>query len=69
LGKAVWIASGSGNLRLVSCTMVGTAPATLALDAASPTTVVLYGECVANLTKGGNVTTSGSALSVNVSLT
>ena len=47
----------------------GTSPATLSIDAAAATTVLLYGECVANLAKGANVTTAGSALTVNSSLT
>ena len=68
-GKAVYVSAGSGNLRLVGCTLVGTSPATLSIDSTSATTVLLYGECVANLAKGANVTTAGSALTVNSSLT
>lgn len=68
-GKAVLITTGSGNLRFVSCALVGTSPATLSIDATSATTVLLYGECVANLAKGANVTTAGSALTVHSSLT
>jgi hypothetical protein len=62
------VSSGSGNLRLVGCALVGTSPATVSIDAAAATTVLLYGECVANLAKGANVTTAGSALTVNSSL-
>ena len=69
LGKAVYVTSGSGNLRFVSCALVGTSPATVSIDAAAATTVLLYGECVANFAKGANVTVTGSALTVNSSLT
>ncbi|HUR47827.1 MAG TPA: hypothetical protein VMZ27_18225, partial [Candidatus Saccharimonadales bacterium] len=68
-GKAVYVSNGTGNLRLVNCALVGTAPATLSIDALAATTVLLYGECVANLAKGANVTTLGSGLTVNANLT
>ena len=68
-GKAVYVTSGSGNLRFVSCTFVATSPATVSIDVAAATTAFLYGECVANMAKGANVTLTGSALTVNSSLT
>ena len=69
VGKAVVVTSGSGNLRLVACALVGQAPATVSIDATAATNVVLYGECTANLAQGANVTLVGSALTVNSSLT
>ena len=68
-GKAVVVTSGSGNLRLVQCALVATPPALVSLDALVPSTVVLQGECVANLGRGMNVTTAGSELTVNSVLT
>jgi len=68
-GKAVYVSAGSTNLRLVNCTLVGAVPATASIDTPAATTVVLYGECVANLAKGANVTVVGSALTVNSLLT
>lgn len=68
-GKAVFVTSGSGNLRLVGCALVSTAPAAASIDSAGSTTVLLYGECVANMAKGTYVSLTGSALTVNSSLT
>jgi hypothetical protein len=68
-GKAAYVTSGSGNLRFVNCAFVSTSPATTSIDSAGSTTVLLYGECVANMAKGTNVTLVGSGLTVNSSLT
>lgn len=69
LGRAVYVSAGSGNLRFVNCGFVGTSPSSVSIDSASATTILLYGECVANLAKGANITTAGSALTVNTLLT
>ena len=68
-GRAVYISSGSGNLRFYNCSFVSTSPAVASIDSATYTTAFLYGECVANMAKGAVVTLTGSALTVNSSLT
>ena len=67
-GKAAFVTAGTTGLRLVRCSLVSSASATISIDAAVATTVLLYGETVANLAKGANVTATGSALTVNASL-
>lgn len=65
LGLAVKVTAGTGNLRFHNCSFVGLAPSSVAIDSTSATTILLYGECVANMAKGAQVTTAGSALTVN----
>lgn len=69
LGRAVFISSGTGNLRFHNCSFVSTSPAAASIDSATYSTVHLYGECVANMAKGAVVTLNGSALTVNSNLT
>ena len=68
-GVAAYLAVGN-DLTLRDCVLVsnvGGTPATTSIDAAAASDVRIYGTCMANLAKGGNITfiTGSSRFEVN----